>query len=119
MGNLSDILWLVVVFAAAVAMVFVVRARRRQHGENLQDLAAENVCPHLRPALDELLRRGHRAVRVGQKLPEMPLEIHLAPPFDPKALAEELELREPVFVSPERNVLFCKEDWCELHPATG
>jgi hypothetical protein len=119
MGNLSDIVWLVVVFVAAVAMVFVVRARRRQHGESLHELATENVCPHLRPALEELTRRGHRVVRVGQKLPEMPLEIHVAPGFDPKSVAEQLGLTDPVFVSAERNVLFCKEDWCELHPTSG
>ena len=46
----------------------------------------------------------------------MPLEIHLAPAFDPKAIHDELKLAEPACVS-ERNVLYCKEDWCELHPA--
>lgn len=116
MNNLSDIAWLVLAALAAVAMFFVVRTRRRQHASNLHDLAAENTCPHLKPALDLLLSRGHRVIRVGQKLPEMPMEIHLSPPFDPNALLAELNLTDPVFVSPERLVLFCKEDWCELHP---
>jgi hypothetical protein len=49
----------------------------------------------------------------------MPLEIHVAPGFDPKSVAEQLGLTDPVFVSAERNVLFCKEDWCELHPTSG
>ena len=31
---------------------------------------------------------------------------------------EELKLADPVFLS-ERNVLFCKEDWCEIHPVNG
>jgi hypothetical protein len=43
------------------------------------------------------------------------MEIHLTPPFSPQAVYDELELREPVFVS-ERNVLYCKQDWCEIHP---
>ena len=43
---------------------------------------------------------------------------HLAPPFDPRALFDELKLAEPVFVS-ERNVLGCKEDLCEIHPVEG
>jgi hypothetical protein len=45
----------------------------------------------------------------------MPLEIHVIPPFDPHALYKDLQLIPPVYVS-ERNVLFCKEDWCEIHP---
>lgn len=116
MENLTDIGWMVVAAIAAVAMVFVVRARRRGHGESLQELAGQNVCEHLRPALELLLARGHRVVRVGQKLPEMPMEIHLSPPFDPDVVMEELKLGEPVFVSEGRRVLFCKQDWCELHP---
>jgi hypothetical protein len=31
---------------------------------------------------------------------------------------DELKLAEPVFVS-ERNVLYCKQDWCEIHPVAA
>ena len=48
-------------------------------------------------------------------IPTCPLEIHLQPPFDPQAIYDELKLTEPVFVS-ERKVLYCQEDWCEVHP---
>ena len=64
---------------------------------------------------DHVLAKGSRITRVGQKHPDLPLEIHVDPPFDPQAVYDELKLAEPVFVS-ERNVLYCKEDWCELHP---
>ena len=103
------------ILAAAVAMVFVVNWRRRSHREFLQQYAEREICPHLRPAFDLLQQRGHRVIRAGQYNPDMPLEIHIAPPFDPAALADELKLADPVFVS-ERNVLYCQEDWCELHP---
>ena len=49
------------------------------------------------------------------------LGILIEPPVDSYDLEALLELRvstpeaEPVRVS-ERNVLFCKEDWCEIHP---
>jgi hypothetical protein len=81
----------------------------------LRELADDSVCPHLRPAYDLLLSRGHGPVNVGQRHPDLPLEVHLAPPFDPKSVLDELKLQPPVFVS-ERNVLFCKDDLCELHP---
>ena len=101
--------------ALMVVTVFVLRWRRRDHAENTQDLADENVCEHLRAALALVRSRGCRVTRVGQRHPDLPLEIHVAPPFDPKAVYDELKLAEPVFLS-ERNVLYCKEDWCELHP---
>ena len=112
---MGDIVIALGAFVAAVLLVVVVRARHRGKAEHDLRYSGENVCPHLRPALDLLLSRGHRVRRVGQLGPDMPLEIHLAPAFDPKALLEELKLAEPVFLS-ERNVLFCKEDWCEIHP---
>jgi hypothetical protein len=115
MPHLEDILLAAGVLLAAVLLIVVVRARHR--GKAAHDLrySSENVCPHLKPALDLLLARGHRVDQVGQLGPDMPLEIHLTPPFDPQAIYEELKLADPVFVS-ERNVLYCKEDWCELRP---
>ena len=106
------------ILAAAVAMVFVVAWRRRSHRAFLEQYSNEEVCGHLRGALALLKSRGYQVVRAGQMRPDMPLEIHLAPKFDPTALAEELKLEEPVFVS-DRNVLYCREDWCELHPRQG
>jgi hypothetical protein len=78
-------------------------------------LSGDRVCDHLRPVYELLLSRGHVVARVAQDHPNLPLEIHVRPAFDPKAVYDELKLAEPVFVS-ERNVLYCKEDWCELHP---
>jgi hypothetical protein len=116
MNNLTDILWMVLAAVAAVAMIFVVRARRVSHGTNLRQLAEENCCDHLRPALEMLLSRGHELSRVGQKMPDYPLEIHFKAAFDPVALKDELKLEDPVFLSETRNVLFCKADGCELDP---
>ena len=99
----------------AIAFVVVVRLRHRSHAENVVKVAGEEVCEHLRPALELLASRGHRVTRVGQKAPDFPMEIHLEPPFEPKAVYDELKLAEPVLLS-ERNVLYCKEDWCEIHP---
>jgi hypothetical protein len=101
--------------AVGVVLVLVVRARQRSYHAHLQDLAAEHVCDHLRPVYELLASRGHRAVAVGQNHPDLPLEIHMAPPFEPQVVYDELKLAEPVFVS-ERNVLYCKEDMCEVHP---
>jgi hypothetical protein len=106
---------LIVVLFAAVALIFVMRWRTRDAAVNKDEYAHANVCEHLKPALDLVLARGSRITRVGQKHPESPLEIHVDPPFDPKAVYEELKLGEPVFLS-ERNVLYCKEDYCELDP---
>lgn len=111
----SEILQLIGVAAAAVAMIFVVRWRRRGHREFLEEFAQKEVCDHLRPALELLKSRGHSVRRAGQRDPQLPLEIHITPPFDPQAIFDELKLQEPVFVS-ERNVLYCREDACELHP---
>jgi hypothetical protein len=101
--------------AIAVILVWAVRARRKSHDVFLRDAAAERVCPHLRPAYDLLVSRGHRPVNVGQRSPDLPLEIHVSPAFAPQAAYDELNLAPPVFVS-ERNVLYCKEDLCEIHP---
>jgi hypothetical protein len=101
--------------ALAISLVLVVRYRQRSHGQHIQDVADEMVCEHLRPAWELLKSRGHVARRVGQNHPDLPLEIHVIPPFDPQAVLEELRLEEPVFLS-ERNVLYCREDWCEIHP---
>lgn len=111
----NDILLIVLVILAAIATPIVLRLRRRSHQRFMQEYSESEVCEHLRPAFELLQSRGHRVVRAGQRHPDLPLEIHVAPPFDPKAIAAELNLSEPVFVS-ERNVLYCKEDWCELHP---
>ena len=106
--------------AVGVVLVVVVRWRQRSYGVHLGELADQSVCSHLRPAYELLLSRGHRVLRVGQNHPDLPLEIHLvppmgSPPFGPREVYEELKLAEPVFVS-ERDVLYCKEDWCEIHP---
>jgi hypothetical protein len=99
----------------AVVLVWAVRARRRSYAAHLAEVAGTEVCPHLKAAYDLLASRGHVPVNVGQRHPDLPLEIHMTPPFEPKALFDELKLADPVFVS-ERNVLYCKEDLCEIHP---
>jgi hypothetical protein len=101
--------------AIAVILVWAVRARRSSHRAFLRDAAGERVCPHLKPAYDLLVARGHRPVNVGQRHPDLPLEIHVAPAFGPQTVYDELKLAPPVFVS-ERNVLYCKDDLCEIHP---
>jgi hypothetical protein len=111
----NDLLMLGGGIVVAIALVIVVRARQRSHTAEQARVADEVVCVHLRPAIDLLKNRGHRARRVGQNHPDLPMEIHVTPPFDPQSLCDELKLTEPVFVS-ERNVLYCKEDWCEIHP---
>ena len=115
MPTLTDILQLLGAVAVVVVMIVVLRARQRGKASHDHEYALEHVCEHLRPALDLLLARGHAVRRVGQMAREMPLEVHLAPAFDPQAVYAELGLDPPVHVS-ERNVLICKDDWCELHP---
>jgi hypothetical protein len=116
MFTTQDILMMVGAVIVAITLVLVMKARKQSHGTFMHDFAKTEVCDHLRPALELLLQRGHTVRRAGQRNPEMPLEIHIQPPFDPQALYDELNLAPPVHLS-ERNVLFCKEDWCELHPA--
>jgi len=111
----NELYLLISAVLAAVGLVVVMRVRVRGHAEENERLAGEVVCEHLRPAWELLAARGHRATRVGQKTPDLPMEIHVQPPFDPQALFAELKLAEPVFVS-ERQVIYCKEDWCEIHP---
>ena len=120
MPHAMNILMLAGAAALGVLLVLALRWRRRSYGAHTAQLADQEVCDHLRPALDLLTSRGHRVLRVGQNHPDLPLEIHVAPPpgsppFDPRPVYEELKLGEPVFVS-ERGVLYCKEDWCEIHP---
>ena len=110
-----DILKILGILAAAIALAVVVRWRRRNYAQFLQRFADDEVCEHLRPALDVLKSRGHVIVRAGQMARDLPLELHISPGFDPKTLYEELKLEDPVFVS-DRNVLYCEEDWCELKP---
>src|SRR5688572_4374290 len=115
MPGVPDIVMVIGAIVLAALFVVVIRARHKGHAHEVSEQAEENVCEHLRPALDLLLSRGHRIRRVGQKHPELPLEIHMLPPFDPAAVLAELKLEPPVYLS-ERNVLYCKEDWCEIHP---
>ena len=103
------------VLVMVVAMIIVLGWRRRSFRAHLDETAEQEVCEHLKAALELLKSRGHWIVNVGQNSPEHPLEIHIAPKFDPGAIARELNLGPPVHVS-ERNVLYCKDDWCELHP---
>jgi hypothetical protein len=111
----QELLRIAGIIVVVIVMVFVLRWRKRTYHEHLDKSASEEVCAHLRPAFGLLVSRGHRVVAVGQHSPEHPLEIHLSPTWDPKGMMEELKLGEPVFLS-ERGVLYCKEDWCELHP---
>lgn len=103
------------VLVMVIAMIIVLRWRRRSFRVHLDEMAAQEVCEHLKPALELLCSRGHRVVDVGQKAAEYPLEIHLTPRFDPAAITRELDLQPPVYLS-DRNVIYCKDDWCELHP---
>jgi hypothetical protein len=106
-------------YAAAVvigvALVFVVRARRQSHRAFLDGRVDEEVCEHLKAAWDVLRSRGCSIVNAGQRAPDMPFEIHIDMPFDPQAVFDEARLAEPAFVS-ERRVLYCKDDWIEIHP---
>ena len=115
MSPLGGVLYLLLAAGVGVVLAWAVRARRQSRATFLGEFAANEVCPHLKPAYDLLVSRGHAPVNAGQRHPELPLEIHLAPPFEPHAVYDELKLAEPVFVS-ERNVLYCKEDLCEIHP---
>jgi FAD/FMN-containing dehydrogenase len=110
-----DILQILVILAGTAVFIAVLRARHRGKAVHDVEFADQNVCEHLRRALELLQSRGHHVDQVGQHGPDMPLEIHVRPPFDPAAIYAELQLEPPVYVS-ERNVLFCKEDWCEIHP---
>lgn len=111
----EDLFTVLGTLVAAVLLVAVVRWRKGNYSSNTTELAEENVCEHLKPALDHVRANGCRITRVGQNAPQLPLEIHVAPAFDPAAVLAELKLEPPVYLS-ERNVLYCKEDWCELHP---
>jgi hypothetical protein len=111
----TDAMQLLGIAALVIVMVIVLRLRRRGKVTHDTGYATDNVCPHLKPALDALLARGHSIEQVGQKAQEFPLEIHLREKFDPRALYDELKLEPPVHVS-ERGVLYCKDDWCEIHP---
>src|SRR5215213_362769 len=115
MSHLTEILEVIGVLLAVVVMIFVVRARHRGKAVHDTEYANENICEHLKRALEYLEAHGHRVYRVGQHGPDMPLEIHMEPAFDPAAVYKELQLEPPAYVS-ERKVLFCKDDWCEIHP---
>ena len=113
--NRADAFYLVFVALAVALMIWGVRARRKSYAKFLSETSVAEVCEHLRPAFELLRERGHRVDRIGQKAPDLPLEIHLTPPFDPQGVYDGLKLAPPVYVS-ERNVLYCKDDWCEIHP---
>jgi hypothetical protein len=115
MPHAAEILEILGILLAAVMLILVVRARQRGKAAHDTQYANENVCEHLKRALDHLEAHGHRVYKVGQHGPDFPLEIHMEPPFDPAAVYKELQLEPPVHVS-ERNVLYCKDDWCEIHP---
>jgi hypothetical protein len=113
MPELWEIIKYSSIFAACVLMVFVVRARRKQHQQYTSDLADSEVCEHLKPVLDELRRRGYtvRLVKLGQE--DQPVEIFLTPEFEAAQVQAEMKLQPPVFLS-ERGVLYCQECWCEM-----
>jgi hypothetical protein len=111
----EDFLPVVGAFLVAVGFVYVIWWRRKDHAVNTVELADSSVCEHLRPALEHVVASGCRVTRVGQNHPDLPLEIHFAPAFDPAAVYADLKLEPPVHLS-DRNVLYCKDDWCELHP---
>ena len=113
--TLLDLFQILAILIGTVIFIAVVRARHRGKAVHDVEFAQQNVCEHLRRALELLQSRGHHIDQVGQHGPDFPLEIHVRPAFDPAALYKELQLEPPVYVS-DRNVLFCKEDWCELHP---
>lgn len=106
---------IILIIVAVPAMIVVLRLRKQSHARHLRELADQEVCEHLRPAMHLLLARGHVIRRVGQQAPEYPLEVHLQPPFDPAKVALELNLQPPVHLS-DRNVLYCRDDACEIHP---
>jgi hypothetical protein len=111
-----DILQIALILVGTIVFIAVIRARHRGKAAHDVEYADEHVCEHLRRALEVLRSRGHQVDQVGQLGDDFPLEIHVRPAFDPHAIYQELQLEPPVYVS-ERNVLFCKEDWCEIHPA--
>jgi hypothetical protein len=115
MPHLTDILQILGMLAVVIIMAIVVRARHKNKAIHDNEFAHENVCEHLRPVLAHLEAQGHQIRKAGQQHPELPLEIYLHPPFDPAAIFQQLKLEPPVYLS-ERNVLYCKEDWCELRP---
>lgn len=111
-----DIFQIAIVVVGTIVFIMVIRARHRGKATHDVEYAEAHVCEHLRGALEVLRSRGHQVEQVGQLGDDFPLEIHLRPAFDPNEVYKELGLEPPVYVS-ERNVLFCKEDWCEIHPA--
>jgi hypothetical protein len=113
----TSLLQIVGILLAAIALAVVVRWRRRDFSESSRKLALEVVCPHLRPALEALLKAGHVVHRVGQKAPDFPMEIHVQPGFEADELVRTLGLEAPV-QSSDRKVLFCRDDWCEIHPSS-
>lgn len=120
MASAEDVWKLLGAAGAGVALVLALRWRKRSYATNMRDLAEREVCDHLRPAYELLLSRGHEPAWVGLNDADSPVEIQMAPPpgsppFDPRQVYDELQLAAPVFVS-ERDVLYCKEDWCEIHP---
>src|SRR5437867_12876074 len=82
----TDILELLGAIVVAATLILVVRARHRGKASHDTTYANQNVCDHLRRALEHLEATGHRVTQVGQIGREMPLEIHLEPPFDPNSI---------------------------------
>lgn len=116
MMSTSDMIWMAAAGVIAILMIFVVTARRKQHREFVVRRVEEEVCEHLRPAMDLLLSQGANIINAGQRRDDMPFEIHTDAPFDPQTVYQQAKLAEPAHVS-ERGVLYCKDDWVEIHPS--
>ena len=63
------------VLVMVIVMIFVLRWRRRSFHGHLDEMAEQEVCEHLKPALQLLKSRGHRILDVGQKSAEYVLEL--------------------------------------------
>jgi hypothetical protein len=109
----QEILKNLAIFAAFVLMIFVVRARRKQHRQWLDETSDEWVCEHLADALKALKQEGRVVAKINQPHEDAPLEILVDPPFKPDELAKRVPLQDPVKISP-RKVIYCEECGVEI-----